>query len=59
MLVQSSRRISNVYEWQTEYGRDFKKQEAEINQRNSKIADVDLKRMCDEARSILHRKLEA
>ena len=57
-LVQSSRRIGDCYEWRAEgVGRDFKAIEAEINGRNSTIADVDCKEMCYESRRELGKQL--
>jgi salicylate hydroxylase len=56
-LVQSSRRQARIYEGQTEYGMDAKKQEAEINERNAKISDIDLRKMCDEARSVMYESM--
>jgi salicylate hydroxylase len=58
-LVQSSRRIGDCYEWRAEgVGNDFKKIEAEINERNGIIANVDLTEMCAQAREELGRKLK-
>lgn len=49
-LVQSSRKIGDCYEWRAEgVGKDFAKIEAEINERNAVIADVDIARMCAHA----------
>lgn len=57
-LVQSSRRIGDCYEWRAEgVGRDFRAIEAEINSRNSTIADVDCKEMCRQARHQLGERL--
>jgi salicylate hydroxylase len=57
-LVQSSRRIGDCYEWRAEgVGRDFEAIEAEINDRNSTIADVDCKDMCHQARRQLGERL--
>lgn len=53
-LVQSSRWIGDCYEWQAEgIGNDFRKIEAEINERNGIIVNVDVRKMCDEAREEL------
>ena len=57
-LVQSSRRIGDCYEWRAEgVGNDIKKIEAEINERNGIIANVDLAEMCTQAREELGRRL--
>ena len=57
-LVQSSRRIGDCYEWRAEgVGQEFKAIEAEINSRNSTIANVDCKEMCYEARRELGKQL--
>lgn len=49
-LVQSSRRVGDCYEWRAEgVGKDFAKIEAEINERNAIIADVDMAKMCAKA----------
>ena len=57
-LVQSSRRIGDCYEWRAEgVGKDFAKIEAEINERNGIIANVDLRKMCEEAREDLRTRL--
>lgn len=53
-LVQTSAHIGNCYEWLAEgVGSDFSKIEQEINTRNSKIADVDVAKMCQEAKDRL------
>ncbi|RMD44869.1 hypothetical protein DV735_g312, partial [Chaetothyriales sp. CBS 134920] len=58
-LVQSSHHIGNTYEWLVEgIGKDFEKIEAEINRRNSVIADVDVARMCEDARVQLGKNLD-
>ena len=57
-LVQSSRRIGDCYEWRAEgIGKDFAKIEAEINERNGIIANVDMRKMCEEAREDLRTRL--
>jgi salicylate hydroxylase len=57
-LVQSSRRVGDCYEWRAEgVGRDFDKIEAEINERNGIIANVDVPEMCRRARDELARRL--
>lgn len=57
-LVQSSRRIGNCYEWRAEnVGKDFKKIEAEINERNGVIANVDVKAMCEAAKEESGKRL--
>ncbi|RMZ81305.1 hypothetical protein DV737_g2599, partial [Chaetothyriales sp. CBS 132003] len=59
-LVQSSQFIGNAYEWLAEgVGNDFKKIESEINRRNGIIANVDVQRMCEDARALLGRNLDA
>lgn len=58
-LVQSSQHIGNCYEWITEgVGHDFKKIEHEINTRNGIIANVNVKELCDQARSLLKERLD-
>ncbi|OQN95130.1 hypothetical protein B0A48_18794 [Cryoendolithus antarcticus] len=53
-LVNSSRRVGDCYEWRAQrIGRDFGKIEAEINERNGVIANVDLRQMCKVARQQL------
>jgi salicylate hydroxylase len=57
-LVQSSRWIGDCYEWQAKgVGKDFKKIEAEINERNGIIANIDLRKMCEQAREDLRTRL--
>ena len=57
-LVQSSRWIGDCYEWRAEgIGKDFRKIEAEINERNGIIANVDVAKMCTHAVSELRKKL--
>lgn len=57
-LVQSSRRVGDCYEWRAEgIGRDFGKMEAEINERNGVIANVDVSKMCEHAREELGKRL--
>lgn len=59
-LVQSSRRIGDVYEWRAEgVGSDFAKMEKEINWRNATIGNVNVSEMCKDARSKLQSKLSA
>lgn len=54
-LVQSSRRMGDIYEWRAEgVGRDFGKAAAEIRERCAAIGDVSVREMCDEAKSALH-----
>ncbi|KIW64865.1 hypothetical protein PV04_07170 [Phialophora macrospora] len=58
-LVQSSRFIGDCYEWRAEgVGRDFAKIESEINERNGKIANVDVEQWCKEAREDLASRLK-
>ena len=58
-LVQSSRRIGDCYEWRAEgVGKNFKMIEAEINDRNDVIANVDLMQMCVQAREELAQNLK-
>ncbi|KAK6429528.1 hypothetical protein LTR95_014327 [Oleoguttula sp. CCFEE 5521] len=56
-LVQSSARQGRIYEWQTEYGRDFGKQEEEIKERNKRVGEVDVGKLVEEAREVLKMKL--
>lgn len=57
-LVQSSRWIGDCYEWRAKgIGKDFKKIEAEINERNGIIANVDVRKMCEEANEDLRTRL--
>lgn len=59
-LVRSSRRIGDCYEWRANgVGQDFKKIEAEINHRNGIIANVDVKKMCEEARTFFESRLRS
>ncbi|PWY82488.1 salicylate hydroxylase [Aspergillus eucalypticola CBS 122712] len=58
-LVQSSRFIGDCYEWRADgVGSDFKKIEEAINYRNGIIANVDVGKMCEEARGALGRRIE-
>ncbi|PWY70935.1 salicylate hydroxylase [Aspergillus heteromorphus CBS 117.55] len=57
-LVQSSRFIGDCYEWRADgVGSDFQKIEEQINRRNGVIANVDIGKMCDEARGSLEKRL--
>lgn len=57
-LVQSSRWVGDCYEWRAKgIGKDFKKIEAEINERNGVIANIDMRKMCDEAKEDLSTRL--
>ena len=56
-LVESSRRIADVYEWLSELGDDMSGIESEINMRNGVIADVDVREMCRVATQELERCL--
>jgi salicylate hydroxylase len=59
-LVQSSRRIGDCYEWRAKgIERDFKKIEAEINERNGIIANIDFRKMCEEAKEDLRGRLSS
>lgn len=59
-LVQSSQHIGDCYEWQADgVGEDFSKVEEEINRRNGIIANVDVSKMCEEARAHLSKVLES
>lgn len=59
-LVQSSQRIGNCYEWLADgVGEDFSKVEEEINRRNGIIANVDVPKMCQEAKDHLYKVLES
>jgi salicylate hydroxylase len=56
--VQSSRFVGDCYEWRAEgVGRDFKKIEEAINHRNGIIANVDVDRMCEDARQQLAQRI--
>lgn len=58
-LVQSSNRVGNCYEWLADgVGEDFAKIEEEINRRNGVIANVDVSKMCQEAKEHLTKTLE-
>lgn len=58
-LVQSSRWIGDCYEWRAEgIGKDFAKIEAEINERNGIIANIDMRRMCNDAKEDLRVRLK-
>lgn len=57
-LVQSSRFISDCYEWQAPgVGDDFKKIEHEINTRNGIITEFDIEKMCSDATEELTKTL--
>ncbi|KAK3704137.1 hypothetical protein LTR37_013977 [Vermiconidia calcicola] len=57
-LVQSSRRLGNCYEWRADgVGADFGKIEAEINERNGIIANIDMAKMCADAKQRLSTRL--
>ena len=57
-LVQSSQHIGNCYEWiAKDVGDDFDKIEHEINTRNSIIANVDVRELCEQARGFLGDRL--
>lgn len=57
-LVQSSRFIGDTYEWRAPgVGNNLKRAEEEINRRNGIIANVDVNRMCSEAREELGKRL--
>ncbi|KAJ5855256.1 hypothetical protein N7455_009204 [Penicillium solitum] len=57
-LVQSSRFVGDCYEWRAEgVGRDFKKIEEAISHRNGIIANVDIDRMCKDARQQLAQRI--
>ena len=57
-LVRSSRFVGDCYEWRAEgVGSDFAKIENEINIRNSIIADVNVREMCQQAGEILSRRI--
>lgn len=58
-LVQSSRRVGDCYEWRAEgVGRDFRKIEAEINERNGIIHNVNVGELCEQARQELGKRLQ-
>ena len=55
-LVQSSRWVGDCYEWRASgIGSDFAKIEKEINDRNGRIANVDIGQMCQEATSTMQK----
>lgn len=57
-LVQSSRHIGNTYEWLAPgVENDLVKVEEEISQRNSNIADFDVKGNCNAALEELEKRL--
>ena len=57
-LVQSSRFIGDAYEWRAPgVGDDLGRIEEEINRRNGIISNVDVEKMCAEAREELWRRL--
>ena len=57
-LVNSSRRVGDCYEWRAAgIGRDFEKIEAEINERNGIIANVDVRGLCETAKEQLGKRL--
>lgn len=59
-LVETSRFIGECYEWQADgVGTDFKRIEEEINKRNGMIANIDVVKMCEEARYELGERLGA
>lgn len=56
--MRSSRRIGDCYEWRAEgVGRDFDKMEKEINERLGIVSNIDLGKICLEARKDLHNRL--
>ena len=58
-LVQASRHIGDCYEWRAKgVGRDFAKIEAEINRQNGIIGEVDVAKMCEQAREELVKRLQ-
>lgn len=58
-LVQSSRFIGDCYEWRAkDVGSDFAKIEEQIKTRNGIIANVDVVKMCEEARQELGKRLQ-
>ena len=59
-LVNSSRRVGDCYEWRAQgIGKDFRKIEAEINERNGVIANVDVRKMCKIARQQLGGQMKS
>ena len=57
-LVQSSQHIGNCYEWIANgIGDDFEKIESEINTRNGIIANVNVTKLCEQARDSLKDRL--
>lgn len=56
-LVQSSRRSGDLYEWRTEFGRDFKKIEQECRERDETIWNGQVTEYIKEARQLLAKHL--
>jgi salicylate hydroxylase len=57
-LVQSSRWIGDCYEWRAKgIGKDFEKIKAEINERNGIIVNIEMRKMCDQAKEDLRKRL--
>ena len=57
-LVRASRRAGDLYEWRVEgVGKDFKRIEEEMNESNAVIADVEVRKMCNEAVEVLGKRL--
>jgi salicylate hydroxylase len=57
-LVLSSERQGNLYEWLIPgIGSDFSKIKHEMETRNSRIMDVNVQQMCDEAKKALRDAL--
>lgn len=57
-LVESSRWIGDCYELRAKgIGNDFTKIEAQINERNGIIADVNIEEMCAKAKDELRKRL--
>jgi salicylate hydroxylase len=58
-LVQSSRRCGELYEWRTDdVGKDFKRLEDELNERDKKIWETDVIKMCKDAKEDLAKRLK-
>ncbi|KAL4932588.1 uncharacterized protein BDV17DRAFT_167919 [Aspergillus undulatus] len=59
-LVESSRFLGDLYEWRAPgVGRDFGRIEHEINTRNGIIYDINIQKVCEEAKEALGIKLAA
>jgi salicylate hydroxylase len=58
-LVQSSRRCGDLYEWQaTDVGKDVKKIESELRERDERIWDADIRKVCIGAKVDMAKRLQ-